>query len=109
MLLPRELRVKRAAGTGQRFRVEWKEEREWETAAGSDLLRVGVLYDGLPLGARMAVEVSGRRGDLCGEFTLSEEEWAEGGAHVYCFFAREDGSAFSDSQYFRIEDGDARP
>lgn len=109
LLLPRELRVERTEGTGRRFRVEWQEEREWVTAAGSDLLRVGVLYDGLPLGPRMAVEVSGKRGDGCGEFTLSEEEWAAGGAYVYCFFAREDGSAYSDSQCFRVEAEEARP
>ncbi len=60
----------------------------------------GVLYDSMPLGPRLAVSVSGRRQDLCGEFTLSER--ATDGAHVYCFFAREDGSAYSDCQYFRI-------
>ncbi|MBS1355679.1 MAG: hypothetical protein HPZ83_10030, partial [Odoribacter sp.] len=81
-------------------RVSWQEEREWATATGSDLLQIGVLYDSLPLGPRLAVSVSGRRQDLCGEFTLSER--ATDGAHVYCFFAREDGSAYSDCQYFRI-------
>lgn len=101
LLLPRELKVERIAGTERRFRVTWQEEREWETAAGSDLLQMGVLYDALPMGPRLAVGVTGRRKELCGEFELSEE--MPGGAHVYCFFAREDGSAYSDCQYFRID------
>ena len=100
LLLPRGLKIEQVEGTERRFRVSWQEEREWATATGSDLLQIGVLYDSLPLGPRLAVSVSGRRQDLCGEFTLSER--ATDGAHVYCFFAREDGSAYSDCQYFRI-------
>lgn len=104
LLLPREMRVERVAGEDRRFRVRWQEEREWETAAGSDRLQVGVLYDRLPRGPRLAESVAGRREEMCGEFTLAEK--FPGGAHVYCFFAREDGTAYSDCQYFRI-DGEA--
>ena len=102
LLLPRGLKIEQVEGTERRFRVSWQEEREWATATGSDLLQIGVLYDSLPLGPRLAVSVSGRRQDLCGEFTLSER--ATDGAHVYCFFAREDGSAYSDCQYLHLDD-----
>ena len=73
LLLPRGLKIEQVEGTERRFRVSWQEEREWATATGSDLLQIGVL-----------------------------SERATDGAHVYCFFAREDGSAYSDCQYFRI-------
>ena len=69
LLLPRGLKIEQVEGTERRFRVSWQEEREWATATGSDLLQIGVLYDSLPLGPRLAVSVSGRRQDLCGQQT----------------------------------------
>lgn len=98
LLLPRKIRV---TSEGLHCRVTWEEERNWETAAPSDRLCVGVLYDANPLGPSLALNVSGCRADLCGDFMLDATMGVN--AHVYCFFAREDGSAFSDSWYARIE------
>lgn len=95
--LPREIRVEAA---GDCWHVTWKEERSWSTAAASDRLMVGVMNSDSPLQPRLASFVSGRRGDGCGDFMLDEK--SRNGAHVYFFFAREDGSAYSDCAYFYV-------
>ena len=69
LLLPRGLAVE-ALG-GERYRVTWEEEREMATAAGTDRLQAGVLYDSNLLALHTAVETSGRRRDGQGEFTLA--------------------------------------
>lgn len=97
LLLPRKIRME---PMGESYRVTWEEERDLETAAPADRLGVGVLYAAYPLAPRLAMKVSGVREQLCGEFTLDETMGNE--AHVYCFFTREDGSAFSESCYFKI-------
>lgn len=98
LFLPREITIVRV---GNRFRVTWLEERDWNSAARCDVMRVGVLYDKLTRSPRLAMEVSGRRGDLRGEFTLNEELGRA--AHVYIFFAKADGTAFSPSLCARVE------
>lgn len=97
LLLPRRMQVE---GDGRKFRVTWEEEREWTSASPADRLWVGVLYDSHPLAPRLALDVKGRRGEFSGEFTLDGSMGTP--AHVYCFFGRADGSAFSKSQYFRL-------
>ncbi|WP_251619773.1 hypothetical protein [Odoribacter lunatus] len=94
LLLPRKIRVEAADKV---FQVSWEEERMWDTASPDDQLCVGLLYESLPLGARLAPEVSGERGKLSGKFTLDPKLGDK--AHVYCFFRRKDGHAFSDSWY----------
>ena len=100
LLLPRGLKIEQVEGTERRFRVSWQEEREWATATGSDLLQIGVLYDSLPLGPRLAVSVSGRRRG----FVRRIHTVGTGNRRRtrVLLFAREDGSAYSDCQYFRI-------
>lgn len=97
LCLPRELQVR---GEGNRFRVTWLEERDWSSAARRDVMRVGVLYDRLERSPRLAMEVSGTRGDARGEFVLDEALGR--GAHVYIFFARADDTAFSPSWYEHV-------
>lgn len=97
LLLPRNIRVERA---GKGYRVTWEEERDWKTAAATDQLVVGVLYADHPLGPRLAREVSGVRGELCGTFMLDETMGQE--AYVYCFFRCEDGTAFSESFFYHL-------
>lgn len=96
--LPRELRVE-ALGGG-RFRATWEDERALSSAAPSDELRAGVAYDAEPLGICWAESASGRRGDGGGEFALDGR--GDTGAHVYLFFARADGTAYSPSRYFHV-------
>lgn len=98
LLLPRGLAVE-ALG-GERYRVTWEEEREMTTAAGTDRLQAGVLYDSNLLALHTAVETSGRRRDGQGEFRLDAERGPK--AHVYLYFAREDGTAYSPSQHFHV-------
>ncbi|MCB6971342.1 MULTISPECIES: hypothetical protein [Butyricimonas] len=98
LALPREIRIVRE---GKRFRVTWREERDWSTAARGDVMQVGVLYDNLVRSPRLALEVTGRRGDLRGEFVLNES--IGGSAHVYIFFASAGNTAFSPSWYLRVE------
>ena len=99
LLLPREMAVE-ALGGGQ-FRATWAEEREMATAAGTDRLQAGVLYDNNLLALHTATEVSGTRGEGQGVFALDPAK-AEG-AHVYLYFAREDGTAYSPSTHFHVE------
>ena len=99
LLLPREMAVE-ALGGGQ-FRATWAEEREMATAAGTDRLQAGVLYDNNLLALHTATEVSGTRGEGQGVFALDPAK-AEG-AHVYLYFAREDGTAYSPSAHFHME------
>lgn len=99
LLLPREMAVE-ALGGGQ-FRATWAEEREMATAAGTDRLQAGVLYDNNLLALHTATEVSGTRGEGQGVFALDPAK-AEG-AHVYLYFAREDGTAYSPSAHFHVE------
>lgn len=97
--LPRRMAVE-AEGGGW-FRVTWEEEREQPTAAGTDRLMAGAIYDPSPLGPRRAEEVAGTRGEGGGRFRLNPEFGLA--AHAYLYFARADGTAYSPSEYFRVE------
>ena len=97
LLLPREIAVEQLEAG--RFRVTWTEERELATAAENDLLQVGVIPDGELLTLQPATTVSGRRGDMTGEFTLDAETTTK---HIYVYFAREDGTAYSPSKHIGI-------
>lgn len=99
LLLPRDIKVE-ATGEGN-FRVTWTEERELVTAASADELRVGVIYDSTLLGLTWANTMEGRRGEGAGTFSLDTDK--ETGAHVYLFFARADGSAYSPSWHVHVE------
>lgn len=99
LLLPREMRVDSLGGG--RFRVTWTEERDGSTTAASDRLRAGVLYDELTLFPMRAREATGIRGDGGGEFLLDSTKGRS--AHVYLYFEREDGTAWSPSRHFRVE------
>ena len=99
LLLPRGMAVE-ALGGG-RFRATWEDERDLATASPSDRLRAGVAYDSEPLALTLAASAEGRRGDGGGEFVLDTA--GETGAHVYLFFEREDGSAYSPSLHFHVE------
>ena len=142
LALPREVRVERDGDgwravwqdeDGDGWRAVWQDERLAVSGAASDRLQAGVIYDALPMGVRMALEVEGTRGDGTGRFVLDggmmgreamerrrreleaagrHEAWMDaegelpegrnGGAHVYLYFMREDGTAFSPSAYFRL-------
>ena len=54
-----------------------------------------------PTPPHLAIEVSGTRGDLAGEFRPDKNY--DSPLHIYCFWAREDGSAFSESIHFLAE------
>ena len=97
--LPRGLAVEPLGGG--RYRATWEDEREMATAAATDRLRAGVLYDRNTLALHTATEVSGARGDGRGEFALDPSRY-DPGAHVYLYFAREDGSAYSPSVHFHV-------
>lgn len=99
LLLPWEMKVE-ALGGG-RFRATWKEERDLASAAPGDRLKAGVFYPATPKGLYWAEEMSGTRGDGEGTFRLDTREDKE--AHVYLFFEREDGTAFSPSAHFHVE------
>ena len=98
LALPRDLQVTRE---GNRFHVSWQEERDWSTAARTDMMQVGLLYDNLTRSPRLALEVKGCRGDLRGEFTLDESIGQS--AHVYIFFAGVNQSGFSPSWHVHVE------
>ena len=98
LALPRNLQVTRE---GNHFRVTWQEERHWTTTARTDTMQVGILYDNLQRSPRLAPNVKGCRGDLQGEFTLDERLGTS--AHVYIFFAGNNGTDFSASWHARVE------
>lgn len=102
LLLPRDIAVE--AAEGGRFRVTWTEERELTTACGDDLLRVGVIPETDALTALPAEAVSGRRADGTGVFALPEI-CAGTVCHAYVYFERADGTAWSPSRHFRLEQG----
>lgn len=97
LLLPRDIKVWR---DGDCFRVTWEDEREWDKAAADDRLRVGVIYGDMPLSPRLALEVRGTRREREGAFRLDGR--LGGGVHVYVFFERADGTAFSGCRYYRF-------
>ena len=82
------------------FRVSWEDEREGRCASAEDRLYIGVIYEQLPGAPRWAQNVTGKRGDMKGTFRLDNTQ--QGVAHVYCFFGREDETAYSESFYFRF-------
>ncbi|MDE7074716.1 MAG: hypothetical protein K2O69_06695 [Odoribacter sp.] len=98
LLLPRHITLE-DEGAG-RWRVRWEEERAGALVAGTDRLCVGVIHEEHPDSPRLLAEVSGVRGDLTGTFELEKEPGET--VHVYCFWGREDGTAFSDSFYFKV-------
>lgn len=95
--LPRNISVE---GEGGHYRVRWEEERNGLMAAPEDRLCVGVIYEARQDAPRMVTEVSGKRSDLAGSFTLDNAP--AGVTHVYCFWMREDGTAYSPSRHFEI-------
>lgn len=97
--LPRNINLTQE---GDVYQVTWEEERSGTLTAATDRLCIGVIYEALPLGPRLAKEVSGCRGDLAGTFRLDNPP--EGTKHIYCFFGREDETAFSESMYFKTDD-----
>lgn len=99
VLLPRELTVTATEEEGM-FRVSWQETRQGINAAATDRLQVGVLYDSKPKAPKRVPEVSGTRGDGEGWFRLDPKFGLP--AHVYVYFAREDGTAYSPSRCFRV-------
>ena len=108
LTLPPGLRVRRAEppASGEPadegwWEVAWEAEEEWSLAAATDRLMAGVLYATDPLTPCPAAETSGRRGDGHGRFRLDPEAGLP--AHVYLYFAREDGTAYSPSRHFLAE------
>lgn len=99
LLLPPGLRVERT-GDGV-FRATWEAEEEWETCAGTDRLLAGVVYPSLMPSMYRALESSGTRGELAGTFRVRTDLGPT--AHVYLFFGREDGTAYSPSLHFLVE------
>ena len=98
LLLPRRITLTEE-GAG-RYRVRWQEERAGMLVAPTDRLCVGVIYEEHPDSPRLLTEVTGVRRELTGTFALEKAPTET--VHVYCFWGREDGTAFSDSFYFRI-------
>ena len=85
-----------------RFRATWMvEAEEWTACAGSDRLMAGVIYTSEMPSVCLALEASGRRADGAGEFLLRTDMGTA--AHVYLFFARADGTAYSPSLHFEVE------
>lgn len=95
--LPRNIAVEK---DGEIFRVTWEDEREGTLAAAEDRLCIGVIYEERPGAPQLAEEVTGQRGEMKGTFRLNGT--SEGTTHIYCFFAREDETAYSESFYFRL-------
>lgn len=95
--LPPGLEVE-ALGEG-RMAVRWEADEEWESCRGSDVLKAGVIYAGNQDSFSWAEECSGRREECSGEVRVRT---GKGTAHVFLFFAREDGTAYSPSKYFRL-------
>ena len=86
---------------GGRFAVTWEAEEERSSAAGTDRLRAGMLYDeALPFPS-LAEVTAGTRGECRGEFRADTSH--AGKAHVYLFFEREDGAAWSPSAHFPLD------
>ena len=98
LLLPWDMAVEPLGGG--RYRATWREEREGSTTAATDLLRAGVLYDSDP-SSPLRAAAEGTRGDGGGKFRLDESKGP--GAHVYLYFEREDGTAWSPSRHVRVE------
>lgn len=94
--LPRNITIEK---DGEIFKVSWEDEREGTLAAADDRLCVGVIYEDRPGAPQLAQEVTGRRGDMKGTFRLNGT--SGGTAHIYCFFGREDETAYSESFYFK--------
>lgn len=95
--LPRNIAI---AKEGDMYRVTWEDERNGALAAPEDRLWIGVIYDVKPGAPRLAVAVNGVRNDMEGTFRL--DEMYKGIAHIYCFFGREDETAYSESLYFKL-------
>lgn len=95
--LPRNIAIEK---DGEIFRVTWEDEREEKLAAAEDRLCIGVIYEERPGAPQLAQKVTGKRGDMKGIFRLNGIH--EGTAHVYCFFGREDETAYSESLYFKL-------
>lgn len=95
--LPRNISIER---DGDHYVVTWEEERTGALAAADDRLYIGIIYDAKPGAPRLIKEVSGKRGDMRGTFRPDKND--AGTMHVYCFFGREDETAFSESLYFKM-------
>ena len=102
LVAPPGMRVERLGGG--RFAAAWEEtEGTWSTASPADRLRAGVIYDDISPTTWPVAETSGTRGEGRGEFRLDPSHAV---AHVYLYFEREDGAAWSPSTYFRLATGD---
>lgn len=97
LLLPRKIALE---GDGVNYRLTWEEERCGLLTAPEDALCIGVIYEARTGRPQLLKEVSGKRADCEGNFTLNRKE--AGTVHIYCFWAREDQTAFSDSVHFSL-------
>lgn len=98
LLLPRNIAV---VPDGDGFRVTWNEERNERNAAPGDRLCVGIIYSRYPDSPHLAVEIIGTRGDREGWFRPAKKYACA--THAYCYWAREDGTAFSESVHFLLK------
>lgn len=98
LLLPPGMGVERT-GDGE-FRATWEAEEEWGTCAGSDRLLAGVVYPSLSPSMYWALEAEGARGGREGRFRVRTDLGPT--AHVYLFFGRPDGTAYSPSMHFLV-------
>lgn len=99
LLLPRNIQ---ARNEGNRYRITWQEERTKKFASADDRLCIGVIYDNKPGAPCLLTDVTGKRSDLQGTFTLNRANTDL--VHIYCFWAKKDGTAYSNSFYVRLDE-----
>lgn len=96
--LPRNIKIQKEDTC---YRISWEEERQNGFPSPEDRLCIGIIYDNKPGAPCLVEEVSGKRGDLQGTFTLKKSY--TGIIHTYCFWVKKDGSSYSNSFYIRVE------
>ncbi|MDE6877996.1 MAG: hypothetical protein K2P54_02550 [Odoribacter sp.] len=87
-----------------RYRITWEEERPKQFSSPDDRLCIGVIYDNNPGAPCLITEIDKKRSELQGTFTLTKSPADI--VHVYCFWAKKDKSAYSNSFYVRLDESD---
>lgn len=98
LLVPRKIALE---SDGENCRLTWEEERCGALTGPDDELCVGVIFEARTGRPMLLTEVSGKRADCEGSFTLKRKE--AGTVHIYCFWARKDRTAFSESVHFSLD------
>ena len=92
--------MKATASHADKLELEWLDNTSTVTAQATDQLTVAVIFDNEPYQPVVLDDTGDYRSDEKAVVLMPEGAWTT--AHLYCFFAAQDGKRYSPCMYFSI-------